>query len=418
MSRTTMNEKQLIQKSRKFVTLRFSNSPAQGLTYHNLEHTLYVAKTAVKIARTYNLSKEDLWTLEVAALFHDTGVTEQVEGHEEISVLVMKAFLEKEQVGDALIAKISALILATKLPQKPTGLLEEIICDADLAHLGKKSFYEKCENLRKEREFIQKKSINHKEWLSATLAFMEQHHYHTVYGISELDPGKAKNVALMEEKLKGMEKQSNDGTEQGSEKNLESHKDKDRDKPEKGIETMFRITSSNNQRLSDMADNKAHILITVNSIILSAIISLVLRRLDAYGYLAYPTFLLLAVSLVAMTFSILATRPSIPDGTYSQADFDLKQVNLLFFGNFYKMPLSEYTVGMMKIMDDKDFLYNTLIRDVYGQGAVLGKKYRLLRIAYNTFMYGLIASVLAFILVSAFHGGQVPRSTAINPLLH
>lgn len=417
MSRTTMNEKQLIKKIRKFVTLRFSNSPAQGLMYHNLEHTLYVAKTAVKIARTYNLGKEDLWTLEVAALFHDTGVTEQIEGHEEISVQVMKAYLEKEQVGDTIIAKISALILATKLPQKPTGLLEEIICDADLAHLGKKSFYLKCESLRIEREFIQKKSINHKEWLSASLVFMEQHHYHTVYGISELDPGKAKNIALLEEKLEGMEKQSN-GTEQGTEKNLESHKDKDRDKPEKGIETMFRITSSNNQRLSDMADNKAHILITVNSIILSAIISLVLRRLDAYGYLAYPTFLLLAVSLVAMTFSILATRPSIPDGTYSQADFDLKQVNLLFFGNFYKMPLSEYTTGMMKIMDDKDFLYNTLIRDVYGQGAVLGKKYRLLRIAYNTFMYGLIASVLAFILVSAFHGGQAPRSTAINPLLH
>jgi hypothetical protein len=67
-----------------------------------------------------------------------------------------------------------------------------------------------------------------------------------------------------------------------------------------------------------------------------------------------------------------------------------KTVNLLFFGNFYKMSLEEYTYGMEKMMDDKDFLYGSLIKDVYAQGVVLGKKYRLLRIAYNIFMFGLL----------------------------
>ena len=98
-------------------------------------------------------------------------------------------------------------------------------------------------------------------------------------------------------------------------KGKKDKKDKDKDKikarPEKGIETMFRISSSNHQRLSDMADKKAHIMITVNSIILSAIISLVLRRLNEYGYLIIPSFILLTVSVLAMTFSILSTRPSI-----------------------------------------------------------------------------------------------------------
>ncbi|MEO6849512.1 MAG: Pycsar system effector family protein, partial [Mucilaginibacter sp.] len=175
-----------------------------------------------------------------------------------------------------------------------------------------------------------------------------------------------------------------------------------KDKSGKGIETMFRISSSNHQRLSDMADKKASLLITVNAIILSAIISLVLRRLNESTFLIVPSFILLMVSIVVMTFAILATRPAIPDGKFTIADVDNKLVNLLFFGNFYRTSLQDFNYGMLKMMDDKDFLYGSLIRDLYGQGLVLGRKYHQLKIAYNIFMAGLIISVLAFIIASAF----------------
>lgn len=171
-------------------------------------------------------------------------------------------------------------------------------------------------------------------------------------------------------------------------------------RPDKGIETMFRISSGNHQRLSDMADNKASIMITVNSIILSAVLSLLLRRLEEQAYLAFPTFLLIGISLIAMIFAILSTRPSIPNGTFSAHDIDNKKVNLLFFGNFYKMPLVDYKEAMKKIMDDRDMLYGNLIMDGYAQGIVLGKKYRLLRMSYNIFMFGLIVSVFAFFIAS------------------
>ena len=176
-----------------------------------------------------------------------------------------------------------------------------------------------------------------------------------------------------------------------------------KDKPEKGIETMFRVSSANHQRLSDMADNKANIMITVNAIILSAILSLLLRRLEDQPYLIFPTFLLITVSLVTIIFSILSTRPSIPNGSFTPQDIDDKKVNLLFFGNFYKMPLAEYKAAILKTMEDRDMLYGNLIMDGYAQGIVLGKKYRLLRVAYNIFMFGLIASVIAFCIVSVLN---------------
>ena len=181
-------------------------------------------------------------------------------------------------------------------------------------------------------------------------------------------------------------------------------KDKKNERPERGIETMFRVSSSNHQRLSDMADNKAHIMITVNSIILSAVISLLLRKLDENSYLMIPTFMLLAASLITIIFSILATRPTIPNGIFSKKDIEEKKVNLLFFGNFYRMKLPDYKEGMEKMMADKDYLYGSLIMDGFAQGKVLGKKYQLLRISYNVFMFGLILSVIAFIIASAFYG--------------
>ncbi|RZJ80557.1 MAG: phosphohydrolase, partial [Chryseobacterium sp.] len=110
--------------------------------------------------------------------------------------------------------------------------------------------------------------------------------------------------------------------------------------------------------------------------------------------------LILTICVSTMIFSILATRPTLPSGRYTDMDLQEKKVNLLFFGNFYRMNLEEYSKGMRLVMDDRDFLYGTLVKDVYSQGVVLGRKYRLLRISYNIFMFGLVASTIAFVIAS------------------
>jgi hypothetical protein len=276
-------------------------------------------------------------------------------------------------------------------------------------------------------EAIKKHDIDKDEWRGYNIEFLQGHEYYTDYCRLLLNDQKQKNLQKLIEKQADVEVKETSAiltTDTGGgtiitlEKEKEKDKDKDKDhdddhgkkhksdRPDRGIETMFRISSSNHQRLSDMADNKAHIMITVNSIILSAIISLVLRKLDENSFLTIPSFLLLTVSLLSMIFSILATRPSIPAGVFTQDDIDKQKVNLLFFGNFYKMNMEDYTRGMIQVMNDRDFLYSTLIRDVYSQGVVLGRKYRLLRVAYNIFMFGLIAAVIAFIIASIINNSN------------
>ena len=411
-----MNYQNLLKQVSDYALDYFQTHKHINLIYHNREHTEYMAGKATQIANHYQLTDRDYFAVLAACWFHDLGYMVDISRHEEESAAVAETVLRKQQVSEDDITAVRNCIMATKVPQQPANLLEKITCDADLFHLGTDDFADNDKKLLEEINALHGTDIGRPQWRLKTIKFLEDHHYHTDYCQALLNGTKNKHL----EKWKAKAAKAGDAptviatstNETGSKIetapvllpgfSTDATAASKKDKPDKGIETMFRISSSNQQRLSDMADNKAHIMITVNSIILSAIISLLLRRLSDYEYLIIPTFILLSVSLLAMTFSILATRPSLPPGLFTRNDVDTKQVNLLFFGNFYKMGLDDYTYGMVKMMEDKDFLYGTLIKDVYAQGVVLGKKYRLLRIAYNIFMFGLIAAVAAFIVASAW----------------
>ena len=125
-----------------------------------------------------------------------------------------------------------------------------------------------------------------------------------------------------------------------------------------------------------------------------------MRKLEEEPALTIPTIIFLIVSVTTIVIAILATRPKVSGGTFTEQDIIDKKTNLLFFGNFYNMHLDEYLSSMSKMMNDKEFLYESLVRDVYGQGIVLGRKYKLLRTSYNVFMFGLIVSVIAFVIAA------------------
>ncbi|MFD0748816.1 Pycsar system effector family protein [Mucilaginibacter calamicampi] len=397
---------QPLENVKQYVLSYFARHHDKDLVYHDLQHTKDVVANATRIANHYQLNDRDFFVVAAAAWLHDIGYFIDKMNHEEAGASAAGDLLKQYNVEPTLIEKVQGCIRATKLPQKPQGLLQEIVCDADLFHLGTDKFSDRNKLLRKEIGLIKHIDLDKKQWRQKNIEMLRSHQYFTDYVRLLLNGQYQKNL----DKL--LSKQAEDTGEPVATytppvvvktEPVANEKKAKSDRPDRGIETMFRITSGNNQRLSDMADNKAHILITVNSIILSAIISLVLRKLEENSFLTIPTFILLTISLLSMTFSILATRPAIPKGVFTPDDIEKKTVNLLFFGNFYKMHLEEYTDGMLKVMADKDFLYGTLIRDVYSQGVVLGRKYRLLRTAYNVFMFGLIVSVLAFIIASVIN---------------
>jgi HD superfamily phosphodiesterase len=404
-----MNYVQLLEQVKEELAQFFRLQENPALAYHNKEHTERVVANAVEIARHYQLNDHDFFVVVTAAWFHDTGYyITGATGHEMKGVAMASEFLKPHGVDEQTIEAIGQCILATMMPQSPKNLLEQIICDADLYHLGTGDFASRNKLMRKEMELLKGASISKTEWRKNAIALLESHQFKTDYARNLLQEKKQKNLAALKEK------ESEQTTENVAPKipaavpaqiieltpqtEPVGKKQQDADRPGRGIETMFRISSGNHQRLSDMADNKAHIMITTTSIILSVLLSLLLRKLEDNPNLIVPTLLLLVVCVVTMVFSILATRPSLPHGSFTEQDIAEKKVNLLFFGNFYRMNFDSYNNGMLKMMNDREFLYGSLIRDLYAQGKVLGRKYRLLRIAYNIFMFGIVVSVLAFAL--------------------
>lgn len=390
-----MDFKLILQAVSNYVAEYFKEHGSEELLYHNYEHTASVATAASELNAHYRLSEQDDFIVRVAAWFHDLGYLVDPDNHEAASVVLAENFLKEKKVPSVIIDEIKACILATRMPQKPKNLLQQIVCDADMSHFSTDSFAEKSKQLRKELQTRCGLAISKNAWRHQTICLLEVHQYHTDYAREHWNVKKMENL---EDQLKKDKKSKEGETMPAEDTGGKKNKKGNGDRPEKGIETMFRITSTNNQRLSDMADKKADILITVNSILLSAILSLLIRKLESNTHLVIPTIIILVVSAVTLIYAILATRPKIPSGVFSQRDVDSKNVNLLFFGNFYRMDFEEYKKGMWKVMEDRDFLYGSLVKDVYSQGIVLGRKYKLLRVAYNVFMFGLMTAIIAFVI--------------------
>lgn len=165
----------------------------------------------------------------------------------------------------------------------------------------------------------------------------------------------------------------------------------------RGIETMFRSAYRVQMDLTGLADNKANMMISINGIIISIIIAAVAPKLDSNPWLLAPTTIFLVGNLVSIVYAILAARPRVSSVPITLQDLRNRQGNILFFGNFANLRESDFLEGMNELIGDRELLYETMIRNIYGLGSVLKKKFALLQVAYTAFMLALVLGVTSFI---------------------
>tara|TARA_R110001583_G_scaffold4351_5_gene25279 strand:- start:6459 stop:7673 length:1215 start_codon:yes stop_codon:yes gene_type:complete len=400
-----MLENDFFKDIKMYVFNLFKNELKPQVVYHNFNHTLEVVEAVSEIALAEGISKEEMELVLIAAWFHDVGFIDGYEKHEESSEKKAEAYLKKQNYSKENIKRVTSIIGATKMPQTPKNKLEEIICDADLFHLGGENFKDKTNLLRAEWETLCGQQFADIEFYKKNNLFLSEHKFFTDYAFNKLNAQKTANWLKVQKDLKkAIAKSEEQELKNKLKKDELKRKKAKEDRPEKGIETMYRVTLRNHIKLSDIADTKANILLSVSAIILSIALSSLFPKLDKPDnyYLIYPTLFFLLITVVTMIFSILSTRPKVTTADFTKEDVANKKVNLLFFGNFYKMKLEEFQDGMNELMNDRDYLYKSLMKDLYFLGIVLQRKYKLLRIAYNIFMIGIIISVIAFVIAFEF----------------
>src|ERR1700761_926774 len=159
-----MEFQKLLEEVKNHAISYFETHHDPELIYHDLKHTKSVVTSATHIADHYQLSDADFFTVIAAAWFHDTGYFTDKTDHETKSIQLATDFLKQLKVDNTLIEKVGDCIKATKMPQHPVGLLQEILCDADLYHLGTDDFEEKTKQLRKEIETVKHIEIDKQQW--------------------------------------------------------------------------------------------------------------------------------------------------------------------------------------------------------------------------------------------------------------
>lgn len=402
-------EATILNKAKKKASRILSEKLSEDITYHTLNHTEFVVSAAIKIGAGEGLSGDDLELLELAAWFHDTGYSQSINDHEQASAKIAREFLAAEQFPEEKIQIVENCILATQMPQSPKHLIEEALCDADLSHLGGDDYFDWSEALCHEINTLHDKEIASEEWLKKNKEFLSDHTYFTGYARTHFGAAKAANLKSVKKRLKSMKKPNEAEKLQLKIDELKIKvKEAKELTPTRGIETMFRLTSKNHLELSAIADNKANIMISINALILSIMISVLFRKLEEYPHMVVPSIILTLVCLATIVIGIVATRPNISKGIFTKDNIRRKETNLLFFGNFHSMKLEDYEWAMKEMLKDADYLYSSLIRDIYFLGKVLGKKYRLLRLAYTVFMFGFVASVIAFVIAELFFKAPYP----------
>ncbi|MEX0289957.1 MAG: HD domain-containing protein [Flavobacteriaceae bacterium] len=188
----------IIWKSRIHCLRILKSSPCRTMPFHNVRHTLEVFRNVKLICASEGIPKEDVETLLIAALFHDTGNSIRFKEHEALSASLAISFLEVQGYTPFKIRKVERYIKATKLPHQPKDYGEEVMADADLFHLGTAKFWERSEMLR--TELSQFRGINYTDvaWNLENLSFLRDHTFFTTYGQCILDPVKRLNIKKLE----------------------------------------------------------------------------------------------------------------------------------------------------------------------------------------------------------------------------
>lgn len=398
------NANPIIKSAEEYVFNLFKEKLPPDHVYHNYKHTFQTVKASREIANTYNLTSRELEVLLLAAIFHDTGYIETYEGHEEVSVRFFNDFIKGDYPLED-IKRVEELILSTKPGTVPDGTLQEILHDADYINIGKKKFVQRAELLRIEWERLLNKTYSDLEWAEIQLNFLVSTSFVTEEAIVKLDDQREINIRLQREKIERLRIE-----QEKLNVKLEKNNPAKPLKEGRGVETLYRSVYEYHINLSSIADNKANIMISINTIIISLVITMfgsgyTFSGQNEFGSLRFvlPIAVLLITSLLAVVFAILSSRPNVT--TKERYELSKKDSSILFFGNFAQLQLREFVDRIKELKNEKEELYDSMSVDIYHLGAVLVKKYKLLTWSYNIFMGGLVICAVSFVIIMMFSYG-------------
>jgi hypothetical protein len=396
MSKESKKEEKdgLLEKAKAYVLERFDTGLAPKYLFHNYAYSVEIAGALSDLLEETDLEEQTQWLISIVGLFYPLGYIKGHKKFQRTSVNLLNEWAEIEGV-DLSTADGNAAdwILAVKTADQDSPRPVRLLHDACWSWLGRKRFDRRSNLLQLERDAIASKEGDPIKFGEEMQELLLNFNYLTTVGKRAYDTRRRKNVSSQQSdnyKIEQKEVKARTGKNFG-----------------RGIDTMYRTAFRNHINLSRIADGKANMMISINTIILSIVITVSGASLSFFEdvFFENPEFLvpiisLLLSSLIAVIFAVFSARPSVTEYRIKKDKLiKSKEASLLYFGNFLKLEKKEFVEYMATMKLDQNALYDDLARDLYDLGQVMHKKYLLLTISYNTFVGGLALAVLSFLTV-------------------
>ncbi len=384
----------LLAAARQHVLKLWNEQHNHCLLFHNFAQAAAVAELAAEIARAEDLPLANSEIIQIAAWFHNIGYLYDTGKVAETSAIRAEFFLAEQHCPQEQIRQVRQCISAALTEPKPKSTEARVLSDAIRAYDWVETWDARLPLLRLEREWLLDQVQSDADWNLYLLGELQRSMFFTAYAKQRYEPALASRLLELHQNT-APPPLAPSAPKKNKEQRPARFERLARRPLRSSIQTYFRANYANHIRLSAIADNKAHIMISVNSILLSVAISLLTYQSLTTRNPLYilPIIMFLVTSLASLIFAVLSSRPRVtsfvpaPDQTG----------NPVFFGNFVQLSLEQYEDAVDAMLRDGRLLFGNMARDIYFLGLVLDKKYRLLTYSYTVFMMGFVATVGAFL---------------------
>ena len=415
-----------IQEVELYVTKVINEESSEKVVFHDIEHVHRVISGVKRIGSAEGLVYEEMEIVLIAAWFSRIGFKnyKNLEKSKTSVDYMLKCYLSAKAKAESFLKQIDypnskmkqvlELLGNLKPNVKPDTKLGSVLADATTIEWASKKAKKRIQ--LQYQEFLLQDVIKtgRSGYFDSVLSALRKHVYFTDYGREVLRPKKMELIKKLEKEQKDLDKNQDFllskelGISEQEVKKLKKNLRKTSNRDDRGIQTIFRTTSRNHYTLNQMVDRKANILISVNAIILSLIVGRIIGTIEKLCIHSSPIVILLLSSMISVTFAVLSILPSRTHGEFSEEEVGDKKGNLLYFGNFHNMSLKDYNWGMIQMLNDSNYLYSSMIRDLYYFGKQLHQKHLKIRIALVVFIIGISLTVVSFLFMASlpnFHLG-------------
>jgi len=415
MERNVINLKVLLDEVVLFAIPLINNYPSKVI-YHDIKFVHRLTDLVDQLAPKCNLSQDEILLSKIILWFYSCGFNKLkvtvlkhafTSNNIENSIQSAGIFFENQNYPDDFEEKIKNSISRLRFGSTPIEAYEKFAADINYKELmsGKNG-----KHLKKyyEEWLLHGVPLGKKGWFDLALTLVPRFNFHHVALMRKLEDQKANMIKAIKKDKKDLEGRSELALKKELDisddelKKLKKAMKKMSDKDDRGLQTIFRTTSRNHYTLNQMVDTKASIMISLNAIILSLIIGANMDFVEQSLIHSIPSLCLIITSALSISFAIISIRPNLTQGEFTIDEIRNKKGNLLYFGNFHNMHLRDYEWGMMQMFNDSDYLYGSMIRDIYFLGVALNKKFQTFRKSLNVFLIGLLITIFFFVVLKFY----------------